>query len=294
MPNELLKELWPVQSEQIMHFLVPFLITALFALIICKIAYSLKVFSLPKPAASITLPLPFAKTLGAFVTFIALQIFLFPLVNKLFVLGSSVNKLKEGVYLLVIAGGMLLYAWLSLTKKEWRYMWDGGQGAWKRNVQSASFGSLNWFVAFPTVTALASLLALILTFLGYSQSEIETEQVAIKQVKNAFDSPLSFTLTAILLSTTVPFYEELLFRGFLQTYLKKALGLPIAIIGTSLVFSLFHFAPEQGIANVVLLISLFALSCCLGFLFERQRSLWASIGLHATYNLVSITALIFS
>ncbi len=295
-----------VSLEQIGQFAQTFGVFALFALVSARIAYRLKLFSLSHlPPRYAHLPyFSFAMTLGAFVAFFAIQFFLFPGVDKLIQFaGEKAVRYKEVCYLLVIAAGMLAYAKLSLTSKQWASLWGGSletddiqskRATWKSNFRSAAIGSLSWLIAFPTVSALATGLAIILVLCGYSPQEVELEQVAIRQLKLALEYPLSYFITSLLICTTVPLCEELLFRGFLQTCLKQALGRPTAIICTSLLFSAFHYSADQGIANAILLTSLFALSCFLGFLFERQRSLWGSIGLHATFNAMSILALTFT
>jgi membrane protease YdiL (CAAX protease family) len=100
--------------------------------------------------------------------------------------------------------------------------------------------------------------------------------------------PWLFWSSVILIVTLVPFLEEVLFRGFLQTWLRRVVGVSGAIWLTALTFALFHFSTSQGADNVELISSLFVLGCFLSFLRERQRSLWAPIGLHAAFNAISI------
>jgi membrane protease YdiL (CAAX protease family) len=66
-----------------------------------------------------------------------------------------------------------------------------------------------------------------------------------------------------------------------------------AIIFSALCFSLFHLAPSQGIGNISLVASLFLFALFLGFIYERQASLFASIGLHMTFNAVSTVRILF-
>src|SRR3989304_2390656 len=60
-----------------------------------------------------------------------------------------------------------------------------------------------------------------------------------------------------------------------------------------LCFALFHLAPSQGLGNISLIVSLFAFSCYLGFIYEKRGSLFASIGLHMTFNAVSTFRILF-
>ena len=88
-----------------------------------------------------------------------------------------------------------------------------------------------------------------------------------------------------------PVAEELLFRGFALTAWRRTRGTRSAILLSSLVFVLAHVLFVGGdrfedaarlafVAGVVRLPVAFAL----GWLFVRTGSLWAAIGLHATFN----------
>jgi membrane protease YdiL (CAAX protease family) len=75
----------------------------------------------------------------------------------------------------------------------------------------------------------------------------------------------------------VPVFEELLFRGFLQTSLRSVSGRPwTAIVMTSLFFAILH--PATHIA------ALFMLSCGLGYAYERSGSLTRPILMHVLFN----------
>ncbi len=150
-------------------------------------------------------------------------------------------------------------------------------------------GAMTWLIAYPWVMVIGQFMTLVLSLFGYDSHH---DQVAVEQVKEALSDPLLLTVTVIVVVGIVPFIEELLFRGFLQTWLKFFLGRYQAIAVTSLIFASFHFSTSQGIENIEFLLALFVLSCYLGFIRERQNSLWASIGLHSTFNLITITFLI--
>jgi hypothetical protein len=107
------------------------------------------------------------------------------------------------------------------------------------------------------------------------------------------ESSLMALVALFIVIIAAPVIEELLFRGFLQNYFKRYLGTKAAILITSLCFALFHLAPSQGLGNISLVISLFSFACFLGFVYERQKSLFASIGLHMFFNLVSSIRILF-
>jgi membrane protease YdiL (CAAX protease family) len=79
----------------------------------------------------------------------------------------------------------------------------------------------------------------------------------------------------------VPVFEELLFRGFLQSSLRSLSGKPwIAIVLTSLFFAILH--PPTHIP------ALFFLSCGLGYAYERSGSLFRPILMHVFFNGFSV------
>lgn len=74
-----------------------------------------------------------------------------------------------------------------------------------------------------------------------------------------------------------PVFEEMLFRGFLQTGIRQCTRFPWIAIGTSsLFFALIH-SPWQAPP-------IFVLSLFLGLIYEKTRSLWTPIVMHAAFN----------
>jgi membrane protease YdiL (CAAX protease family) len=82
----------------------------------------------------------------------------------------------------------------------------------------------------------------------------------------------------------VPFVEELIFRGMIQTMLRSYIVRPWpAIFLASLVFIIFHANPEHWFA-------LFFLSICLGYTYEKSGSLLRPIFVHSLFNAMSVLA----
>lgn len=145
-------------------------------------------------------------------------------------------------------------------------------------------GAAAWFLSFPLVTVVSEFIDYLLkTQLGLTSYE----QTAVKFVKAAMGSPLSIVFALLSVLVLAPFIEEFLFRGVLMTYIKKKIGAGGAILSSALFFALFHYSPSQGLGNISLVISLFILGVYLGFLYHKQGSLWAPIGLHMAFNLIS-------
>jgi membrane protease YdiL (CAAX protease family) len=84
-----------------------------------------------------------------------------------------------------------------------------------------------------------------------------------------------------------PIGEEVFFRGLLYNALKRRLNIPAAIAISGLLFALVHFGP---LAMVVI----FPMGMALAYVYEKTRSLWVTICMHATANgLTFVFALAF-
>lgn len=143
-----------------------------------------------------------------------------------------------------------------------------------------------WVMAFPLVLFLSQALEVIVSKI-FGTSTLP-DQIAVKFLKATFDSPTYFILAVLSITILAPLVEETLFRGFLQTFIRKHLGPKQAIIITSICFSLFHYAAGQGLGNIMIILSLFVLALFLGFLYEKQGSILAPMVLHSLFNTVSV------
>ncbi|MCI0499277.1 MAG: CPBP family intramembrane metalloprotease [Planctomycetales bacterium] len=103
-----------------------------------------------------------------------------------------------------------------------------------------------------------------------------------QSIETLTDSDLGLRLIVAFFAVfIVPVFEEMLFRGFLQTSLRSLTGHPWqAIVITSLLFSILH--PPTHMA------ALFMLSCGLGYGYERGGSLFRPILMHIFFNGMSV------
>lgn len=153
------------------------------------------------------------------------------------------------------------------------------------------FGALSWIVAYPIVVVISQLIAISLyTYFGAP----EVDQDPVKALSATLSNPLLFTVLGIFTAFVVPAIEELIFRGFMQSWFKSFMGRMPAVIFTAFIFAVFHFSSNQGLSNIEYILSLFVFSVFLGFVYERQNSLWAPIGLHSAFNSFSIMLIALS
>jgi membrane protease YdiL (CAAX protease family) len=116
----------------------------------------------------------------------------------------------------------------------------------------------------------------------------EKQQLGFNNVSGAKDITLTFVSLVIL----PPIGEEILFRGFLYSSLKKNLPIIAAVLGTCAIFAIGHL-PEGGAAGPLYIaaIDTFVLSLVLIYLREKTGGLWASMTLHGLKNGIAFIAL---
>jgi uncharacterized protein len=140
-----------------------------------------------------------------------------------------------------------------------------------------------WFIAIGGV-----LLAFLVSALA---ALVHTPKVP-SPVESLMDSPVLLSLFGVMAVTIAPFFEELVFRGFLQPLLTHSLGAIAGILITAAVFGSLH-APEYSFAwQYAVAVSL--VGAVLGWVRARSNSIIPCTVMHGAYNSVFVAALIFS
>lgn len=238
-----------------------------------------------------SIPVHLKQVVGVFAIYLGMMLIVAPLIARMLISLASPSIPPVGmintvqVLILVTVMASLILFCRSQGKEEMKKIWKNRAIPHCRPVYyDIGLGILTWLLSFPIVAAIGQLLDLII----YLVVGVETyEQVAVRYLKNTIASPSQLTIALLTILVVAPTIEEFLFRGCLQTYFKRHLGTKAAILMTSLCFALFHFSSSQGIGNISLIGSLFVFALFLGFIYERQSSLFASIGLHMTFNFAS-------
>lgn len=116
----------------------------------------------------------------------------------------------------------------------------------------------------------------------------QKQQLGFDHVKGVVPLVLTFISLVIL----PPFVEEIMFRGFLFTSLKKAMPVIAAALITSGIFAIAHLEIGNGGPLVwVAAIDTFILSLMLVYLRQKTGRLYASMGAHSLKNLVAFLLL---
>ena len=151
-------------------------------------------------------------------------------------------------------------------------------------------GFISFLLSLPPLFTFITLSEAILTSLNAQKG---LGQDAVNFLIGAKENPISLSIALTTIIIGAPVIEEFLFRAVIQSFLRKKAGAIVSILFTSVFFSVFHFSLNQGFQNIVIIISLFILSIYLGFVYEKTRSLFSSITLHVTFNLINAIKIIF-
>ncbi len=171
------------------------------------------------------------------------------------------------------------FSWYQIDRRIWK------ADFFSSRTKDCLIGGLVWLLSFPLVTLIGGLSDYILLH-GFGVPN--QEQVAVHYLRWARHSPFELSVALFTIILSAPIVEEVLFRGIVQTWLKNFFGYKKAIIISSLCFVIFHFSISQGLSNISIGISLFSLGCFLGFIYERQSSLFAPITLHILFNAAGV------
>jgi len=128
-----------------------------------------------------------------------------------------------------------------------------------------------WYAAIPVIIATVFLV----TRLGFQGSDNPIVAIVLTAAKDA--SPFGVFLFILTLGVLPALVEEVLFRGFLYTSLRRKLGAFSSIIISAALFSLAHL--DLGGA-----IQLFCLGFLFAFIFEKTKSLIPSMICHCMWN----------
>ena len=131
--------------------------------------------------------------------------------------------------------------------------------------------SKSLLVNFPKLNALGMVM----------EAEYTKQVMALSNLKSWGE----FIMAIVIMAFFPALFEEILFRGALQNLLVRWWKKPLlAIIASSLLFSLIHM-------SVFLFVSRVVLGFVLGLMYERSKNLWVNIVAHFLNNTVAVIQL---
>lgn len=117
-----------------------------------------------------------------------------------------------------------------------------------------------------------------------------TGRFTISGIKDFSDSlPIIFMVLIYTLYIAVS--EELIFRGFVLSSMRKLYSLPAAIIISNLLFILYHLPKLNHLLHSPYALHLLAAGLLYTFAYLAFNSIWVSIGLHWGWNMAVFSLL---
>jgi hypothetical protein len=165
------------------------------------------------------------------------------------------------------------------------------RGSWRalglhrpKIFEDAAWALIGVAIYFPVYVVAISLLSDLIKGLNLNQQQ----QIGFSQTTTGWPLVLVFLSLVIL----PPLVEEIIFRGFLFSGLKKKLPIIWAVLITSLVFASPHLLESSGGGALWIAgIDTFILSLVLCWLRQKTGRLYAGMGLHALKNFVAFASL---
>jgi len=286
-------------AQQVINSHLPqLLLGVFFSIIALSIAWSKDYFRFPLPSP--TSKLSSKAFFGCLIVFLIVLTIVVPVISTLWLsikAGHFVNPAKielstfsqiilNIIAIIITAIGMAAYYFF--CSPETRHaVWRSSPH--QKIGHDIVMGITTWLICFPLVIITSQVIEILGEWLFHHTHQ---DQLAVYFLKLTREFPILFALMAFLIAFVVPMIEEFIFRGFIQTWLLRWYNRTWAIVLTSIIFACCHYSSSQGLDNIELVSSLFIFSCFLGFIYERQQSLWASIALHSTFNIISIIAIL--
>lgn len=163
-------------------------------------------------------------------------------------------------------------------------------------VRGIRVGQLFGFDQLPILRAVAWGVGLLFTALPlvFGSSELVTQWMRNRSGQDAQeiiqifrDSTQTGQRVAIILLAVViaPVAEELVFRGYLYTVLKRFFGALPSLVFNGVLFGLVH-------VNAPALVPLFLLGCAFTIAYEVTGSLFVPMAMHALFNAINLVAVL--
>jgi membrane protease YdiL (CAAX protease family) len=176
------------------------------------------------------------------------------------------DAMAQGVLAQLLGDGMLFTGLMAFKRLRYADLFHAGPGSVRATMA---------LTLLPVLALVPGLLVL-----GGWMSELLEGIVPLSAwEQRAFSEMASLSAPALVGACLLaPVLEEMLFRGIILRSFLKRYPPGIAIVHSAAVFGLAHM-------NLYQFAIAMTLGLVLGWLYERTRSLWPCIALHASYNI---------
>jgi membrane protease YdiL (CAAX protease family) len=149
----------------------------------------------------------------------------------------------------------------------------------KNFLKNIFYGVVGYIALIPVLILILVIIAVIINITKYVPERQPVVELFLKEKGVAF-----LTYSSIFAAIIGPIIEELFFRGFLYSALKKYIGIFWAMTATAGLFAALH-------AHIVGFFPIMALGMLLAYIYEKTGTLVSSITIHIIHNLVMILLL---
>ena len=146
----------------------------------------------------------------------------------------------------------------------------------RRWLKQIAIGLVAYICMLPLYILVLLVLTQIVQFFDYQPPVQTPVQVLYKE-----ESMRLVLLFGVFMGIVGPFFEEVLFRGFLYQALRKRTGVLWGIVLTSVIFAVLH-------VHWIALFPIFLLGVILNLLFEKTGSILPGVVMHMTHNMVML------
>ena len=193
------------------------------------------------------------------------------------------------VFYCIYLGSILPLAWISAENQATAQLVIGGAdmfvvlaAIWLTRVQLRPLLRFDWDVVQYSLIGVILLVPLMMLNFGFHGMLAELMGLEGTGMLDPFADAGYAPWVAIVAICVMPgIWEEVAFRGLIQTQLQRAVGAREAIVLSALLFAVIHLSFFSGVY-------LFLLGLVLGYLCHRSRSLIPGMVLHFVHNLIVV------
>ena len=150
----------------------------------------------------------------------------------------------------------------------------------KNFIANVFYGIVGYIAVLPLLFSILILTSVVTNMIKYVPKEQVVVELFMRQ-----NNPVFLAYTSLFAAIAGPIVEELFFRGFMYSAVKKYVGISWAALITASLFAALH-------AHAVGFLPIMVLGILLAYLYEKTGTLVSSVTVHIMHNF-SMVLLVF-
>ncbi|MBY0026220.1 CPBP family intramembrane metalloprotease [Priestia aryabhattai] len=148
-----------------------------------------------------------------------------------------------------------------------------------RKIGFQSFSKRHWpHILFWLLVLILGSVAIVVLMEWFGLTYENKKTASLQQDLSLFSFILAFFSAAVI----SPFYEEIIYRGFFYTWLKRKGGIVFGLAGSSFIFMLVHIPTYNTLP-----VNFFS-GLVFAWVYEKTKSLLPSMIIHACFNGIAV------